>query len=110
MPIKNKIAQNIKKVVFQIVKKYRPEKIILFGSAASGKHSEHSDVDLLIIKNKVPKRGIDRQLIIDKLIDRHGFAMDMLVYRPSEISEGLKMGDSFIKEIIQTGKTLYVRH
>lgn len=52
--------QKIKKVTERIVREYRPEKIILFGSYAWGKPGPDSDVDLFIIK-KSRKRRIDRQ-------------------------------------------------
>lgn len=43
--------EEIKKITTKIVKKYKPEKIILFGSFTWGKPTKDSDVDLLIIKN-----------------------------------------------------------
>ena len=36
---------------------YAPEKIILFGSAASGDADEYSDLDLIIVKARVPNEG-----------------------------------------------------
>lgn len=89
------------------MEKYHPEKIVLFGSAAWGSLSEDSDVDMLIIKENVPQRGIDRQLDIDRLIDRNGIALDLLVYKPQEIDEGLRLGDPFIREILGKGVRLY---
>jgi predicted nucleotidyltransferase len=38
-------------IIRRIVDVARPEKIILFGSAARGEMNRHSDVDLLIIKD-----------------------------------------------------------
>jgi len=46
-----KNQKEIKKITKQIVEKYKPEKIIIFGSFAWGKPSKDSDVDLFIIKN-----------------------------------------------------------
>ena len=43
----------------QLVAKYAPEKIILFGSAAR-EEGEINDVDLFIIKDDVPHLGADR--------------------------------------------------
>lgn len=36
----------------QLVKKYKAEKVILFGSAATGEVTPDSDVDFLIIKDE----------------------------------------------------------
>lgn len=45
-----KHQKEIKKITNQIVKKYQPEKIILFGSYAWGKPAKNSDADLFIVK------------------------------------------------------------
>ncbi len=99
------LAQEIEYLKKQIIEKYRPEKIILFGSAAWG-DEDVNDIDLLIIKSDVPAHGIERMRELDVLIDRH-IAVDMLVYKPAEVKERLAMGDPFIKKIINQGKTLY---
>ena len=99
------VSQEIEYLKKQIVEKYRPEKIILFGSAAWG-DEEVNDIDLLIIKSDVPVHGIERMRELDRLVDRH-MAVDMLVYKPEEVRERLAMGDPFIKKIFKEGKTLY---
>ena len=104
---KLELKQKIAEVVAQIAHKYHPEKIILFGSAVRGDISPDSDLDVLIIKRDVPQRGIDRQLEIDRLIDRNGIALDLLVYTPEEIATAMMLGDPFIKEIMSRGKKLY---
>jgi hypothetical protein len=43
---------------------------------------------------------------LDELIDRN-VASDMLVYRPGEFDERLKLGDPFIKNIVEKGRVLY---
>ena len=42
--------EKINEAINRIVKNINPEKIILFGSYASGNPSEDSDLDILIIK------------------------------------------------------------
>ncbi len=39
--------QDIREIVRQIVQRFRPQKVILFGSYAQGKPTPDSDVDLL---------------------------------------------------------------
>jgi len=49
--------EQINEVVEVIVKRFKPKKIILFGSYANGTPTEGSDLDLLIIKDSdVPSR------------------------------------------------------
>ena len=42
-------SEGIQEIVRQIVERFRPQKIILFGSYASGAPTGDSDVDLLVV-------------------------------------------------------------
>jgi len=99
------IFSEIQNIVEQIIHKYRPSKIILFGSAARGEYDKVNDLDFLIIKQDVPLYGIDRMRELDKLIDRN-IAADMLVYRPGEFEDRIKLGDPFIKTVLKEGRVL----
>jgi hypothetical protein len=63
----------------QLVAKYAPERIILFGSAAS-EEGEVNDVDLFIIKEDVPHFGVDRVRELYRLMDTD-LPVDYIVYR-----------------------------
>jgi predicted nucleotidyltransferase len=102
----NEITAEIKNIADQIIRKYDPLKIILFGSAARGEYDRVSDLDFLIIKEDVPVHGLARMRQLDDLIDRN-IASDMLVYRPDEFEERIKLGDPFIKTILREGRVLY---
>jgi len=98
--------KEIESITKQLVEKYGPEKIILFGSAARGDYEHANDLDFLIIKRDVPFYGIDRMRELDDLIERH-VAADMLVYRPDELEDRLRLGDPFIKAVLKEGRVLY---
>lgn len=100
------INSEIQHILDQIIKKYKPLKVVLFGSAARGEFNKVNDLDFLIIKDDVPLYGIDRMRELDELIDRN-MAADMLVYRLDEFEERIKLGDPFIKTIVQEGRILY---
>ena len=102
---KTQILKEIDNIKAQLIEKYKPEKIILFGSVTWGE-GEINDIDLLIIKANTPYYGIDRIRELDRLIERN-IAADMLVYRPEEVRERLAMGDPFLKKIFKEGKVLY---
>ena len=102
----NEITAEIKSIADQIIRKYNPLKIILFGSAARGEYDRVRDLDFLIIKEDVPVLGLARMRQLDDLIDRN-IASDMLVYRPDEFEERIKLGDPFIKTILREGRVLY---
>lgn len=98
-------VKEIESIKVQLIQKYRPDKIILFGSAARGE-DEINDIDLLIIKGDVPYYGIDRMRELDNIIERN-VAADMLVYKPDEVEARVRMGDSFVKKILAEGRVIY---
>ena len=102
-----KIAQEkIKRVSREIAKEIRPQKIILFGSFTRGKATKDSDFDLLIVKKtKRDKHKI--QISLGRLLFGKGIPVDTLIYTPEEIQKRLKLGDFFIRNIIEKGKVLY---
>jgi len=100
------IQKEIDTIKEQIIKKYKPDKIILFGSAARGDFNLDSDVDLLIIKQDTPFYGADRIRELNRLIERT-LPLDLLVYRPEEFNKRLEMEDPFLKAVLNEGKVLY---
>jgi len=102
---KSIIFKEIDSIKAQLVEKYKPEKIILFGSAVWG-DGEIDDIDMFIIKANVPHYGVDRIRELDRLISRR-IAADMLVYKPEEVKERLAIGDPFLKKIFEKGKVIY---
>ncbi|PIU77738.1 MAG: hypothetical protein COZ28_03235 [Candidatus Moranbacteria bacterium CG_4_10_14_3_um_filter_44_15] len=97
--------KEIRQITKTVVKEYKPEKIILFGSFAYGKPKASSDIDMLIVKN-TKKRKIDRIKDILFLVDSD-LPFEPLVYTPKEINQRLSLGDFFIEKIISQGKILY---
>jgi len=98
--------KEIESITIQIIEKYEPEKIILFGSAARGESGYDSDADFLIIKKETPFYGADRIRELSRIVNRN-IPVDFLVYRPEEFEKRVEMGDPFLKAIIKEGKVLY---
>lgn len=99
------LNQEIQKIVQQLIQHYQPEKIILFGSAAFGKTSRWSDIDLVAIK-KTNKRFYERIGEVSALIP-HSVPVDILVYTPEEFRQ-MTVDNYFIKnEVIRKGKVVY---
>lgn len=89
----------------QIVDRFRPEKIVLFGSYAYGTPTEDSDVDLLVIMPRV-EHPVYQAIAIRRQVNP-GFALDLMVRTPEQIAERLQLGDFFIQEILDKGQVLY---
>ena len=103
-----KIRKLIKSITEKIKDKYKPEKIILFGSYAYGIPKKSSDIDLLIIK-RTNARHIDRSVKIREILKEENrfVAIEPLVYTPEEINKRLELEDDFIKTILENGVILY---
>jgi len=106
MVSQNQFDTEIENIVKQLIHRYKPEKIILFGSLAKGEIHQGTDIDLFIIKRDVPELGVDRIRQLDTII-KYRLATDFIVYKPEELEQRLKLGDPFVKSILQEGKVLY---
>ncbi len=106
------MQENIDKVLEDIIdklkRKYRPIKVILFGSYAHGNPKDDSDIDLLILK-KTDERSIERFIKVKKIIynPERKIAISPLIYSPTELNKRLEIGDDFIKDILKEGIVLY---
>ncbi len=100
------LEKEIQSITRQLIEKYGPEKIILFGSAARGDKGPDSDADFLIIKKQTPYYGSERIMEVSSIIERN-IPVDFLIYRPEEFEKRLEMGDPFLKAILKEGRVLY---
>src|SRR3990172_11392270 len=95
----------IDEIVRQIVEKFKPQKIILFGSYARGNPRPESDVDLLVVMD-TPLRELQQAVQICQQID-YRFGLDLIVHTPEVLAERVKMGDWFLRDVLKEGKVLY---
>lgn len=92
-------------LVKQIKERYKPQKIVLFGSVAEGTFKEGSDIDIFIIKD-TDKRALDRVDEVTELIDP-GIPAELHIFTPKEVKERLSLGDFFIKDVLKNGRVVY---
>lgn len=102
-------TEKIQDVSQQIVREFKPERIVLFGSYAQGNPAEDSDVDLLIIlpfKGRSVRKAVEMRLKI-----KSPFPIDLIVRTPEEIRKRMSMNDPFMVNVIKNGRVLYeARH
>ena len=94
----------LQEIIRRIVAAVKPEKIILFGSAARGKMGPNSDVDLLVIK-----RGKYHRRRVTGKIYRNGVgqAVDVIVVTPEEVEKYRDTHCLVIKPALLEGKEVY---
>jgi uncharacterized protein len=95
----------IDQVVEQIVEKFKPQKIILFGSYARGDYRPESDVDLLVVMD-TPLKETKQSLEIRRHLGVM-FGLDLIVHTPKRLKERLDMGDWFLRDVLREGKVVY---
>ncbi|MFA6402384.1 MAG: nucleotidyltransferase domain-containing protein [Salinivirgaceae bacterium] len=100
----DKISEIINKIAFG----FNLEKIILFGSSATGNPNEDSDLDLFVIKDTDLPRP-QRTVLVRKMIYGSKVPIDLIVYSPKEIDDSKENKFGFVYEVLKTGKTLYER-
>jgi predicted nucleotidyltransferase len=95
-------------IVRNLVRHYKPEKLILFGSRARGRCRADSDIDLAVVK-KTRRKFIDRILDARRAADTWE-AVDIVVYTPEEVARMEREGQYFwMDEILGRGRVLYER-
>ena len=105
---KTQLEQELKRITEVIVREYKPQRMILFGSLAQGEVREWSDIDLAIVKD-TPARFIDRIGEVIHLVHPK-VAFNVVVYTPQEVAHMTETGHYFWRdEISGKGKVLYDR-
>lgn len=93
----------IEKIKNQIINKYAPEDIILFGSCAKGLIKRGSDVDICVILETQDKRQTLREMLVDIEYD---VDLDIVIYTPSEWLRYKDDKANFANVINRTGVSL----
>ena len=98
--------KTLKKIVNYSVQIAEPERIILFGSVASGKQNIYSDLDLLVVTNTIhDRRNLANQ--INSFVSEMALESDILIYSEKEIEKAALAPFSFLGSIAKEGKIIY---
>jgi predicted nucleotidyltransferase len=102
------VERLIDKMVRRIVKRFDPEKIILFGSHAKGTARPDSDVDLLIV---MPVAGSKRKMQLELRTALHDVRVpkDVIVTTPEEFAWRKDVVGTIEYPAATEGKLLYAR-
>lgn len=97
----------IEEIARQIVERFDPERIILFGSYAYGKPHRESDIDLLVVM-ETPLKETEQAIRICQAI-LYQYALDLLVRTPETLQRRIALGDRFLQKTARQGRVLYER-
>jgi len=96
----------IETLVRRIVEVARPDRIVLFGSAARGEMGPDSDLDVLVVKSGVEHR---RRLAQDIYMNLSGVGVgvDVIVLTPEDIEAQRDSVGSIVGPALDEGRVIY---
>ena len=105
---KPSIKLQLSRMVKRIVRRYHPERIILFGSQARGNATPDSDIDLLVV---MPVSGskADIELVIGVALHDFRIPKDIVVSRPEEFAWRKDVVGTIEYPATREGKVLYAK-
>lgn len=84
--------------------KYKPDKVILFGSYAYDHPGKDSDLDLLVVKDSNLLRYKRAREIRKHLWGITDIPKDIIVYTQKGIDDWVEVKEAFITNIVEEGK------
>jgi len=98
----------IDRMVRRIVKRFRPERVILFGAHARGEAGPDSDVDLLVVMDfEGPAR--EKALEVLQVLRGVRVPLDVIVTRPEDFAWRKDVVGTIEWPAAREGKVLYCR-
>jgi len=94
----------------RIVREVHPQRILLFGSRASGQANQDSDIDLLVVEREPfgPNRSRRQEAArIWRCLSEFRIPKDILVYSESELADWKDSSHHVVGRALREGKVLY---
>jgi predicted nucleotidyltransferase len=101
-------AKEIQRMVRQIVSRFHPDRIILFGSHARGDAGPDSDVDLLVVMPFLGSK-LEKQLEIRLALNEIHIPKDIVVTTPEDFQWRKEIPGTIERPAAREGKVLYAR-
>ena len=95
-------------VVKDIRERYKPQRVILFGSYAREEAHAGSDLNLCLVVTEAGE-WLERHAEFLRRIDLPGLAIQPVIYTSGELERLRAEGNPFVREILEEGKVLYER-
>jgi len=105
------VSEQIEKICRVWTERADPEKIILFGSAARGDATRHSDLDFLVVwrgegfPNNRRRAGYLMRVLPDDVV----LPIDVLVLTPEQYEGATSDPRTFTSMVVREGKVLHER-
>ena len=100
------VEELVQEIVRRIVNTAQPDRIILFGSAATGQMSRDSDVDLLILEAK-PANTREKSVRVRQALRGLGYPFDVIVMATERFEESKNVIGGIAYPANKYGKVIY---
>ena len=95
-------------MVRRIVKRFHPDRVILFGSHARGTADPDSDVDLLIVMSVTGSKR-EKQLEVRRALHEFKVSKDIIVTTPEDFKWRKEIPGTIERPAAREGKVVYAR-
>lgn len=96
----------VDETVDALVREFRPRAIFLFGSRARGDGREHSDLDLLVVLDRIEDRRETRDAL-RRAVPRLPVSVDVWAADPDDIARTGNSVGSFLYPVLREGEVVY---
>lgn len=96
----------LKEIVDRVLGVTRPERIILFGSAATGTMTKDSDIDLIVLEER-PENPRAESVKLHRALSRIGYPVDVIVMSTERFEESKGVIGGLAYPANKYGKVIY---
>ncbi len=96
----------IEEIIHRVLRVARPERIILFGSAATGRMTSDSDIDILVLES-APADVRDESVRIRQALRGLGHPFDVIVMATERFEESKNIIGGIAHPANKYGKVIY---
>jgi predicted nucleotidyltransferase len=98
--------QALQEVTRRIVRVAKPSRLLLFGSAASGRMTKDSDLDILVVvRGPVHRRKIAQEIY--RSLRGVGVAVDVIVATEEDLQNYGQRAGTILKPALREGRVIY---
>jgi uncharacterized protein len=100
--------QHLEQIAATIVERFKPVRVVLFGSHARGEATDGSDVDLFV-EMESDRRPPERSIEVSAVFGIRPWSLDVVVYTPAEVKRLRNIRGTLLATIEAEGEVLYER-
>ena len=104
--MRTSIKRTLDRMVESIVRRFAPERIILFGSHATGTAGADSDLDLLVVMTPSRSKAA-QELDILRALRRYHMPKDVIVTTPEDFAGRKRIPGTIERPAALEGRVLY---